>query len=82
MLEEHSQDSHGRTLATIYVRHANGSAWQNVNERMVTLGHAWVMRANYDHRSKDRKTKLNQLEGWAKSKKVGLWPPNRLPHAV
>lgn len=73
VLEEHGQDSHGRTLATIYVRHANGNAWQNVNERMVTLGHAWVMRAYYDHLPKDRQTKLNHLEGWAKSKKVGLW---------
>jgi endonuclease YncB( thermonuclease family) len=73
VLEEHGTDPHGRTLATIYVRHANGHEWLNVNERMVTLGHAWVMRIYYDHLPNDRQTKLNHLEGWAKSKKVGLW---------
>ena len=46
---------------------------QNVNERMVTLGHAWVMRMYYDHLPKSRQQKLNQLERWAKSKRVGLW---------
>jgi micrococcal nuclease len=71
--EEHGQDPHGRTLATIYVRHPNGNEWLNVNERMVTLGHAWVMRAYYDHLPKDRQATLNRLETWAKSKKVGLW---------
>ncbi len=73
VLEEHGVDPHGRTLATIYVRRANGNEWLNVNERMVILGHAWVMRIYYDHLPKDRQTKLNHLEGWAKSKKVGLW---------
>ena len=73
ILEEHGLDLHGRTLATIYVQHANADAWQNVNERMVTLGHAWVTRAYYDHLPKDRQAKLNRLEAWAKSKKVGLW---------
>lgn len=72
-LEEHGLDFHGRTLATIYVRNANGDEWLNVNERMVTLGHAWVMRAYYDHLPKDRQAKINRLEAWAKSKKVGLW---------
>lgn len=72
-LEEHGLDSHGRTLATIYVRHANGHEWVNVNERMVTLGHAWVMRRFYDHLPRDRQEKLNRLEDWAKSKRVGLW---------
>jgi micrococcal nuclease len=73
VLEEHGMDPYGRTLATIYVRHANGEAWVNVNERMVTLGHAWVMRKFYDHLPKERQTKLNRLEAWARSKKVGLW---------
>ena len=73
VLEEHGLDSYGRTLATIYVRHANGEEWLNVNERMVTIGHAWVMRRFYDHLPKDRQAKLNRLEAWAKSKKVGLW---------
>lgn len=72
-LEEHGIDCHGRTLATIYVQSADGEEWVNVNERMVTLGHAWVMRRFYDHLPKDRQGKLNRLENWARSKKVGLW---------
>ena len=79
-LEEHGLDSHGRTLATIYVQHVGRSEWINVNERMVTLGHAWVMGRFYDHLPKDRQDKLNRLEGWARSKKVGLWrAPNPIP---
>jgi len=73
LLEEHGLDAYGRTLATVYLRHANGAEWQNVNERMVVLGHAWVMRRFYGHLPKDRQDKLNRLEAWAKSKKVGLW---------
>ncbi len=77
-LEEHGEDCHGRTVATIFVQH--GSKWINVNERMVTLGHAWVMRRYYDHLPKDRQNKLNSLERWAKTKKVGLWKtPNPVP---
>jgi micrococcal nuclease len=72
-LEVHGRDPHGRTLATIYVRQANGSEWLNVNERMVMLGHAWVMRMYYDHLPKERQNQLNRLEAWAKTKKVGLW---------
>ncbi len=72
-IEAHTIDHHGRTVATIYVRHKEKDEWVNVNERMVTLGHAWVMRKFYDHLPKDRRDKLNQLEGWAKSKKIGLW---------
>ncbi len=72
-LEEHGTDIHGRTLATIYVWHEQKSEWMNVNERMVTLGHAWVMRLFYDHLPQDRQDKLNRLEKWAQSKKVGLW---------
>jgi endonuclease YncB( thermonuclease family) len=72
-LEEHGLDFHGRMLATIYVRHVNGEEWVNVNERMVVLGHAWVMYKFYDHLPKDRQDKLNRLENWARSKKVGLW---------
>lgn len=78
--EEHGLDCYGRTLATIYVQNGDGAEWINVNERMVTLGHAWVMRRFYDHLPKDRQDKLNRLERWAKSKKVGLWKtPNPLP---
>jgi endonuclease YncB( thermonuclease family) len=72
-LEEYGPDPHGRMLATIYVRHANGEEWVNVNERMVTLGHAWVMRMFYEHLPEDRRRSLNRLESWARSKKVGLW---------
>jgi endonuclease YncB( thermonuclease family) len=72
-LEEHGEDHHGRTLATIYVRQGHGSKLMNVNARMVTLGHAWVMRKYYGHLSKERQIELNKLEGWARSRKVGLW---------
>jgi endonuclease YncB( thermonuclease family) len=48
-LEEYGLDFHGRTLATIYVRHAYKNEWINVNERMIMLGHAWVMHRSYDH---------------------------------
>lgn len=72
-IEEHGLDSYGRMLATIYIRHRNEEEWLNVNERMVTLGHAWVMRMFYDHLPEDRQEKLNRLEEWARSKKVGLW---------
>ena len=71
--EEHGIDPYGRTLATLYVQHGHGSEWMNVNERMVTLGHAWVMRRFYGHLPKDRQAKLNRLERWSKTKKVGLW---------
>lgn len=72
-LEKHGLDIHGRTLATVYVWDAKVAGWQNVNERMVMLGQAWVLRAYYDHLPKDRQAKLDRLEAWAKSKKVGLW---------
>ena len=79
-LEQYGADNYGRTLATLYVRHADGADWQNVNERMVMLGHAWVMRAYYDHLPQDRQQKLNRLEAWARSKKIGLWgTPNPTP---
>lgn len=79
-LEEHGIDCYERTLATIYVQNGYDSKWINVNERMVTLGHAWVMRRFYDHLPKDRQDQLNRLERWAKSKKVGLWKtPNPVP---
>ncbi|MEO1311769.1 MAG: thermonuclease family protein [Pseudomonadota bacterium] len=73
ILEEYGIDPYGRTLATLYVQAPKGGEWQNVNERMVMLGHAWVMRMFYDHLPADRKQKLNNLENWAKSKRIGLW---------
>lgn len=74
-LEDHGLDCYGRTLATIYIQngYGDGDEWINVNERMVTLGHAWVMHRFYDHLPKDRQDKLIRLERWARSKKVGLW---------
>ena len=79
-LEEHGCDAYGRTIATVFVRNDQKAKWINVNERMVTLGHAWVMRAYYAHLSKDRRRQLNRLETWAKSKRVGLWgTPNPTP---
>ena len=47
--------------------------WLNVNERMVVLGYAWMMRKFYIHLSRKRQITLNRMETWAKSKKVGLW---------
>ena len=79
-LEEHGIDAYERILATIYVQQGHGSEWMNVNERMVTLGHAWVMRKFQDCLPKDRQDKLNRLERWARSKKVGMWQtPNQIP---
>lgn len=79
-LEEHGADHHGRLLATIYVQEGDDCGWLNVNEKMVTRGHAWVMRLFYDHLPKDRQNKLNSLERWAKSKKIGLWSkPDPIP---
>jgi len=79
-LEQYGADDFGRTLATLYVRHSDEGEWQNVNERMVMLGHAWVMRQYYDHLPPDRQDKLNKLEAWAKSRNVGLWSrPDPVP---
>lgn len=80
LLEEHGLDCHGRLLATIHVWHDQKNEWLNVNERMVTLGHAWVMRLYYGHLPRDRQVRLNRLERWAKSKSIGLWrSPNPTP---
>jgi len=79
-LEIHGSDIHGRTLGTLFLYLQGKDYWQNVNERMVTLGHAWVMHRFYNHLPKDRQNKLNRLERWARSKKVGLWQkPNSIP---
>lgn len=72
-LEEYGLDRYGRTLATIFVWNNQKNEWLNVNERMVTLGHAWVMRRFYGHLPQDRQNKLNRLEDWARSKRIGLW---------
>lgn len=79
-LETHGTDVYGRTLGTLFVHLREKGEWQNVNDRMVTLGHAWVTRLSYDHLPKSRQQKLNQLERWAKSKRVGLWKTkNQVP---
>jgi endonuclease YncB( thermonuclease family) len=72
-LQYHGLDHHGRTLATIYLSQDRGAQMVNVNERMVALGHAWVMRQFYNHLPRDRQVSLNRIEAWARSKKVGLW---------
>lgn len=72
-LEAHNTDCYDRTLGTLFIHLQEKDEWQNVNERMVTLGHAWVMRRYYNHLPKSRQQKLNQLERWARSKRVGLW---------
>lgn len=71
--EEHETDQLGRTIATLYVEDGNTSNWINVNEKMVELGHAWVMRQYYDHLPKDRRAELDKLESNAKLNKLGLW---------
>jgi micrococcal nuclease len=73
LFEEYGLDHHGRTFATLFVEDRKTAKLLNVNERMVTLGHAWVMRQYYSHLPNDRKAQLNRLERWAKGKKVGLW---------
>ena len=87
LLEVHGEDKYERTLATIHIEDPKDkSNLINVNERMVMLGHAWVMRKFYDDLSQDRQDQLNRLERWAKSKQVGLWksdnpiPPWRWRH--
>lgn len=72
-LEYHGLDHHGRTLATIYLSQRRDAKLVNVNERMVALGHAWVMRQFYSHLPRDRQVSLNRIESWARSKRVGLW---------
>ena len=73
LLEEFGEDHYGRTLATIWVRDKKTHKWTNVNERMVMLGHAWIMRGHYAHHDPERQYKLEALERWARSKRVGLW---------
>lgn len=70
-IHNHEIDPYGRTAATIYVMH--NSELINVNEKMVAMGHAWVMRQHYHHLSKSRKISLDQIETWARSKRKGLW---------
>ena len=72
-VEAHETDQLGRTIATLYVDDGDTSEWINVNEKMVELGHAWVMRQYYDHLPKDRQAELDKLESSAKLNKVGLW---------
>jgi micrococcal nuclease len=79
VLEVYGIDKYGRTLATMFAHHGPESKLINVNERMVMLGHAWVMPA-CTHLSEDRRRQLYRLEAWARSKHVGLWKtPNPIP---
>ena len=71
--QTHARDRYGRTVATLYVRRKDNGEWQNVNARMVTLGHAWVYGQHYADLPPERRNELNRLERWARSKRVGLW---------
>ncbi len=70
--EMHCEDHYGRTVATLYVKGRNGE-YQNVNEKMVARGHAWVMRRYFWHLPEHRRNRLNRIEGWARKNRVGLW---------
>lgn len=61
-IEEHTVDTYGRMVATIYVQSDGKREWLNVNARMVMLGHAWVYRRFYTHLPKHRRDELNRLE--------------------
>lgn len=72
-LESHGVDDYGRVIGTLYAWH-RGKGWVNVNARMVTLGHAWVLRhRRVSHLTSDRRAELFRVERWARSKRVGLW---------
>lgn len=80
VLEVHGVDDYGRTLATVFACQGRESKLINVNERMVMLGHAWVMRKYSAQLSEERRRQLNRLEAWARSKQVGLWgTPSPMP---
>jgi endonuclease YncB( thermonuclease family) len=72
-LEVYGLDDYGRTLATLYVQNVSSAEWTNVNERMLLLGHAWVMQMYLDHLPHSRQAKLLRLQDWSRSKGVGLW---------
>jgi len=77
-VEVHDRDHYGRTVATLHVQREG--EWTNVNERMVMLGHAWVMRRYWHHLPRERQRALDRLERWARSRRVGLWKtPNPVP---
>lgn len=71
-LEHYDQDHYGRTVATLYVLKPDGQP-VNVCEHMVMLGHAWVMRRHYGNLPERRRDALDQLEQWARRKRIGLW---------
>jgi micrococcal nuclease len=80
VLEVHGVDDYGRTLATVFARQGLDPELTNVNERMVMLGHAWVMRRRCGHLSEERRRQLFRLEAWARSKQVGVWgTPSPMP---
>ena len=80
LLEVHGVDDYGRMLATVFARYGPEGKLTNVNERMVMLGHAWVLRGYCAHLPQERRKQLFRLEAWARSKKVGLWrTPDPVP---
>ena len=48
-IEPFGYDVYGRLLATIYVYDRRKGQYINVNERMIILGHAWVLRDFLGH---------------------------------
>ncbi len=70
--EDHGTDIYDRLVATVYLSMPDGTL-QNINERMVMLGHAWVMPQYYQFLPLHRRQKLHKLEAWACNKKIGLW---------
>lgn len=49
-------------------------------ERMIMLGHAWVLGGYCAHLPQEHQRQLFRLEAWARSKKVGLWrEPDPVP---
>jgi micrococcal nuclease len=72
-LQEHATDRYGRTVATVHVWDHRKKQWINVNERMVILGHAWVLRGYLQHLTQERRDELFRLEKWARTKNIGLW---------
>lgn len=70
-LETHGIDHNGRLLATAYIVHSNNLI--NVNELMILSGQAWFYKEYSDKLQKHKQIQLNQLEKWARKKRIGLW---------
>ncbi len=79
-VEPHGYDVYGRLVATLYVYDRRKGQTVNVNERMIILGHAWVLRDFLGHLPIGRQDALTSMENWARTRRVGLWSrPNPIP---